>query len=699
MTKISKALRSIAAAQRVSMEDATPTVQGQEGELNEAELKEVADKAAAEVAPAEGEGEAAEAAQDTQVEGQAPTSDDGAASEAVAEDGTAAPTEAELPTLDESAQDPAAEGGEIEASDVPAEDIQTPAEAELEEAPPVEGETDPAAELPAEPVAEITDTPPAAETAPEGEVVDEAAAIDAGAEAEAVTPEVDPTVPAESSPEATPAETTDAPAAEVTESPATEPVSETKEAAAPGPKTDTSEAVQEVVELTEALAEASSAEEVVQQARTLSDDLTDVAQSAEVMNENGGVSLESLTGLRLALRAATRELGREEVSLGVSMESFAGRPRDARERVSLEELNDLIAELDHAQPQLERQAIDSLDRLVGALKDALPSALERLKAVVALAAVSSDEREGGAVQVDDGLAKALSGEGGMPEDLANFLQTYAALGNALLTGYADAAYRAAKGASLMTNAVDFSSIEAFWEKVGKVVDGVTDPRTVLSRSQLEATLPGGGQLFALPEGEIEASNPVVKSLFDYTTNYAPLEATVSANVESAATYPALSASKIVLVGKALEDVLCIDTICEKLCEGQKLWPEAQDAIRHLRENLANAPEQIDQSAGANFSQLVKFVEVSYSLATWPLLNYLGNLVLTTNAFVLFAERALKAEPAAAPEPEVAALPVEGEAVAELPAELTGDQPSAAEEVATEPAAPAEPAADADQSVL
>ena len=128
--------------------------------------------------------------------------------------------------------------------------------------------------------------------------------------------------------------------------------------------------------------------------------------------------------------------------------------------------------------------------------------------------------------------------------------------------------------------------------------------------------------------------------------------------------------------------MCSERIDALLEEGSKLWPEAADAVRHLQENLENAPQEIAQTAGIDFSQLVKFVKTNYALATWPLLNYLSNLVITANAFVLYADRSLKAE-----------APSEVADVSEvLPAESTIADPAADPVVDGIP--PADPVVDA-----
>ena len=705
MSNISRTLSRLAAAQRVSMEAADEAVQGQTGDLNEQELANVAAKAAKKVAddaadkatPAPDGGsttdDAGTASTDTSdstdnadkpaeastdaSSTDAPSADDTATTDDTASaDAPSGDTPPDTATTDASSTDAPTDAPDDNTdADTPASEIETPAEEELDalhaeqaddtastdEAGTTDTDTDAAA--PTSDAGVTADAPvdgdetqteaagitndDLATAADTGEVaaaaVDQATAADDSAAATADTGEDASAETATTSSTETP--TPDGQVDSQTGKDPEDQAEEPKPATAPGAQTDANEAVREVVELTEAVAQASTAEDVVKQARKINDGLSEIAETAEVINENGGVTMESLATLILAARAQAAPLERGDIGFGVSLESFAGKRRGDRVQVSLEEINDVIAELDESQPHLERQAIESLDRVVEALSDALPSAIDRLKSVVSQAQATADTNEGAPVKVGDGLAAALCIDGAFPTDLANELQTYSLLGKCLLGTYSETAFRTAQSASMLVNAVDFSSTSAFWEKVGAVVDGATDPRCTLTATQLEATLPGGASLFGEAQPELESPNPVLKSLIAFNNNYAPLEATVAGKCENdaEATAPALSASKIVLVAKALQDTLCCDKICEVLAAGQKLWPEAQDSIRMLRENLSNAPREIDQNIGADFSQLVKYVETSYSLATWPLVNYLTNAVLTVNAFVLFAERSLKAK--------------------------------------------------------
>lgn len=670
-TRISRSLRLLATAPRVSLEATTDaTVQGQDGKLSEEELAKVAAKAEESVVDdADANSESPDQATNDSPEETAPPPEVG---EVDTDDGQVDP-------LTDSTTDPTDQNTEVAADDTatpeggestPVEEIETPAEsdlAKLEDTQAVdqaegadadiEGSETSAGETPesdvvdgpvesdAGLVTDIAGDPTAAHDTAIGDSdtsVDPTAALVEDAPSDTASPETSAAmadVPNDSSSASVVEET----AGSSVQQPAPE-VSEVVQAPAttPGPQTDASEAVQEVVTLTEALAQAQTAEEVVKEARGTSDDLTEIVDTAEFSNEQGGVTMEGFAGLSLAILPYANRLNRR-VNFGISMESFRGKTLSDRLKVSLEDVERMIEDLDFAQPQLERQAIESLDRVVCALKDALPTAASRLKAVLSAAAHTKDDKSGATIKVDDGLSSALCVDGAMPVDLSDALQAYAQLGKVILGPYSEAACRAAKSASLLNNAINFSSTSVFWEKIGAVVDTITDPRNTLTRTQLESGLPGGTSLFDQAVPPLDATNTVLQKLFDYNGSYAPLETAVAVKCSGDATAPALSPAKIVLVGNALLEVLCEDRICERLDEAQKIWPEAQDSLRHLEENLGNAPIEIENEAGADFSQVSKFVGINYSLATWPLLNYLTNLVLTANAFVLYAERSLKAE--------------------------------------------------------
>ncbi|WJJ54915.1 hypothetical protein [Xanthomonas phage RTH11] len=716
MSNIARHLRELAAARRVSQEAATdPTVQGQEGNLDENELKQVADAAAADVDTTETS--SADGADPTNTEPPAVEGgDEGAGEPEAAAEGDAAADTA--PPAEEGAAAP-----EAGAEETPVEEIQTPAEAELAQ---IDG--GPSGEEPGAADADLSAAePPAIEGGEEaaGEPAADAGAVEGGEGGE--LPAADAGEPAAAEPAATDAPVVDdaaaaevpadaTPDAAVVDEPAP-PVADLGEdagaAAEPnaadaadtaGPKeapaatpeaVEKSDAVMEVVELTEAAAEASSAEEVLQQARGIEDGLTELADTAEAVNEAGGVDMQSYAMLELAAKAISAPMCRGKINFGISMEGFIG---GERQLVSLEDIQTLIGDMQLIQPELEREALDSLDRMVCSLKDALPSARERIQGVVARSKAKTAENSGSIEMVPE-LQAALSVNGTVPDDLTDGLFDYIELGKSLVNSYTPAAFRAATEASLLTNSVEFNSVEGFWEKVGQRIDTVADPRCLIPASLLSIDLPGGRCLFSEAGGGVEASNPTAAKLYEYTDGLVPLESTVAVRAGEGAgssQYNALTNAKITSIGAGFLDVLDMDKICCLLEQGGKLWPDAQGAIRHLREVLNGAPQDIAQIAGGDFPQLVKFLEVNYSLATWPLLNYLTNMVFTANAFVMLAELSLKATGEVAAEPVVEEAPLDP--VTDVAPESTPEVDPAAEPAATDDVAPPLPEEGTDPSV-
>lgn len=543
--------------------------------------------------------------------------------------------------------------------------------------------TEPAAEeTPADDAAAGTDEPPANELTPEE--VQEIAQIETPAEqiledkvaevVDEVVPDAAPEVPTieeavvEEVAAAEPAVIDEAPPAAADAPAAAEPQPEP--ATAPSP-TETSAAVQEVVEVVESAANASSAREVLEEVQGIREDLEGARELVEVANENGGVSAESLGFLSLALSSISSRIGMAVPNLGVSLESFAGL--NDRQRVSMESIDTMVQVLEEAGPGLERRVVEALERQVAALHPALTSVRERIMDVVSRARASDTDASASAktVDLDPTLANALLVNGQLPEDVGDYLLNYIRLGGGILNNFAPAAFEAANQASLLVNAVDYSSSRAFWEKIGQAIATVRDPRCTLTGGQLTEFLPGGSQLFGDGEASYESPNEVLQSLIEHNCSYRPLDAMVAAHapVSSNVSTKALSPAKVVTVGQALLELIDLDKICALTECGKKIWAETQGVLKHVREQLDSAPSDIAGECGPDFSQVLKFVEINYAMATSPLMNYLANLVVTANAFVLYAEKSMTEATEPAPEPvdAPAADPVTEEPATELPA--------------------------------
>lgn len=137
------------------------------------------------------------------------------------------------------------------------------------------------------------------------------------------------------------------------------------------------------------------------------------------------------------------------------------------------------------------------------------------------------------------------------------------------------------------------------------------------------------------------------------------------------------------IGKTLYAVfekIDLPALAEK---GKAAWPESIAAVVSMREVLAQTPVELRGPLGMEADLIPAYLDTVYTLSAWPVLHYLVNLVYTTNAFVLYAERSLAApKDAPAPEPtpaeEVPAVVAE-EPVAEAPIDTAAPAETVVEE--------------------
>jgi len=626
-------------------------------DLDQESLDEVARKAA-ESMP----GESTETTPPAEEGGETAAPEVGDTGEA-APDETAAPAEGEAaPEAELSLDDtpPAEEGTE---ADPTAEQIETPTEQVVEDLSETgEAEDTAVADAAVAEAGEAT-ADPIPETAPAESTEVEAAA----AAAEPPAPAADDSAAVA---EPQPAESADAGAAALTaDAEQAEPAQQAAEA--PSASQD-SEAALNVADVLEAVASARNAQEVVEQARETSDSLTDIGETVSAINEKGGASMETYAMLIHAVGHHERVLGRSLLN-SVSLESFAARPRT----VSLESIADAVRELEGNLPVMERQAVESLDRIRDSVLTALPQIRARLHDVISQAGLVNGAG-GHDLQLEGGLAAAMSVDGALPENLNEVLISYTDLGSRILGRYSETAFRSAREASMLNNAVDFSSLSAFWERMGPKVLAIRDPRHELTTDHLVKSLPGGSRLFDnTPAVSAAEGSEALSAVVRFTTENMPMEASVLSTSISGGVTKALSCSMIVHIAQRLLEVLDECKIKAVFAEGTKLWPEAQDSVRFLRETFRDGPDDVVNDPSGHLHQIIKFVETAYSLTTWPIVNYLANAIITANAFVTLAAESMKPEEAPVADPGVIqqdavvdeAPPVE-EPVLETPVEET-----------------------------
>lgn len=456
----------------------------------------------------------------------------------------------------------------------------------------------------------------------------------------------------------------------------------------------------EVVNLIQATANAHTERSYVEEVREVADGLTDYRDAAEVVNAQGGVSQEGYGFMQMGLGHLLRRVGMNVPALIPSMESFDG---GARSVLDMQEINGLLTTVNEGTQRLEARSAEAVCRMLDALAEALPAAQERLCHVVEIAKSRDHEPEGNVV-FGDGLNVALSVDGQVPEQLVNYLQRYALLGEAITCAYSKQAFDTAMAVATLPDAMDFSSPEAFWGSIEQKIVDVEDPRNCLTEDQLAQSLPNGGRLFGdrkeieMPEG----GNPILKKLVEFSESRQVQEQdnqTEVARIEEGQPgygRKALPLNDIRVISRSLCDLLekvDVDALAQR---SKAVRGDVINAVSTSKGRFAEASHDMKMILSDQFGAVVKYIDTAYLLSDWPILNFLSNLVFTTNAFVLYAERSLALpeggvpdeQPAAAPEAtDGAATDVDPNAAAAAGADAGTDAGAAAAD-ATDPNAAA-----------
>ena len=455
----------------------------------------------------------------------------------------------------------------------------------------------------------------------------------------------------------------------------------------PGVSVDQVEAVNQISNLLDAASGARSAKEVIAEVAEVTEGVQNVRDVAEVINEDkGGVTIESLALLSLSLESFTNRLGLPAVDLGVDMESFA-TPGE-RKLVSMEAIDELLRTLQSGGDVLDKRSVESLSLLVEKLKEAVATAKTRLATVISQASMREGEIEG-SVDVSDGLATMLGVNGAIPDDLGEYFRRYGEYGQIIVGDFVTAAFQSAMEASSFPTSLCFENPEGFWKSVAEKAEKIGDPRKKFTAQQLEMAMPNGTALFTGPAGELNTANEALKLLTEYTVGFAPLDPVDVTKTEAAegssATRKALQPSEIKDIGNSLYAIFEKADLSKLAADGTNVWPSALAAVKAAKEVLVQAPESLQGTMGVDTTLIPRYLDTVFSLSAYPALHFLTNLVFTSNAIVLYAERSLS--PIKAPEPEpVVEAPVVDETV---PADdAVGEEIPAVDDVATDDAAPA-----------
>lgn len=187
----------------------------------------------------------------------------------------------------------------------------------------------------------------------------------------------------------------------------------------------------------------------------------------------------------------------------------------------------------------------------------------------------------------------------------------------------------------------------------------TESETAVADSADDIADTNGTADDALDAGELDAELPTVESLDEETSA------------------PALTVTAIEGACKALCDLHECLALGNLVDRGKATWSDTQNAVRQTRTAVDNAPETVQAEIRDDVDTVTDYLDTVHTLSAWPVVHFLTNLVLSTNAFVLYAQRSLNAEGG---ETTDAAPEVVEEVVETTPAEPetteTTDEPAA-----------------------
>jgi len=489
-----------------------------------------------------------------------------------------------------------------------------------------------------------------------------------------------------------------------------------------------------VVELVQAKQEAESNSDYLDQANDVKDEVTDIKEAAEVVNEKGGISQEALVFFNLAIERICRKIGIERPRQFPTMESFG---KDKRVKISIEELEDIANRVDQGINQLKSGSKESLMRLLEALCVSVPEAHKKIERLIdrAKMAINNTERPDTSnmlVAFGDGLNIALSVDGQTPENLTSYLGNYVQLGQALCGDYARVAINNGLKTTGLPDLFTYSDANSFNKTIEDAVCGMEDPRNHLTTDQKALVLPSTQSLFVVEDAAPAPESSDVEDTVDESETtedtvssedgqpvvnedkpnpkiewikkfinccpvnsqvHNPKQVKVLAEEQPGFGYRALSLDDTISIARQFNKLYCDLNLSEIIERNQTLAKDSFETIEQLHDRFKSAEEKIQVEIEATFNLLLQFVEAVFKLAHWPVLNYLTNLVLTTNAFVLYAERSIalpegavepvqETEPEPEPEEETDEPLEEGDGVEE-DADLEADEDAEADNEETE----------------
>lgn len=448
--------------------------------------------------------------------------------------------------------------------------------------------------------------------------------------------------------------------------------------------------VDRITQLVAAAAQASDAERVVEQAVAVRDGVSDLREDINMVNDQaGGVSLESFPHVMVAMERYCARTGREFALPTVGLESANANGRIFVDTTGLESIEN---QLDAATPLFIRESQTKFTAMCDAIRAALPDARERLTTL--LTDLQMDNAPlSGSINAPAPLVAALSVDGQLPQDLVTVMANYVALGKTLGGEYSRRSSAAAEQLVGLLGSLNYTKPEAFWDTLKAVMEKVGDPREALGKDQLALTLPGGGKLFSAAEPSSSDGNPTVVAITRYVNDFAPATSSDTDGeqvAETATTVPCYTREQLRVLVKSVLDLLTDDVVESTLKTVERNWQSTSSAVAEVTQTVRSITGEVQMALGSQLEFVPRWVRTVHRLSVWPQVNFLTNLVFTSNALAVLGSEMLVGERAAVVEatpadPSVPAAPAdEPPAVAEQTSEPVVAEPAPAAADVTDP---------------
>lgn len=424
--------------------------------------------------------------------------------------------------------------------------------------------------------------------------------------------------------------------------------------------------VSETADVVRAAGVAAEYQEASDEAQQAGEELSNVRDVVEVVNGNESWSPESFTLLQIQLESLSKRLEIDPIQLGVTIDDV----KAGKVKVSVEEMDKILTAINASSADLEERSISALVDLLMALGDAVPKLSTRLKELSDRVETASDRPNLSPVSFDGApVAQRLVVNNEVPAPLSNYINEYTRYGSTLLTKYSEVAFQSVMKSSLFQSGVTELSFAGFWDGIDEKLKQIKDPRRELSEAQIQMTLPGAGPLFNAKTGNAEPALTVRERLKELIESNSPVSLSdfaVEVQVdEGKQELPALQPSEIRDCVRYLLDFTSSIDIRATADNCKASWVDASRTHLMVRETLKSCDDSLLAALDGDDRLLPSYLSTLFTLSAWPVLNYLTNLVLFTNAFVTYAEVSLKAEPAeTTPTATSEEVPVEGSQPAE-----------------------------------